>query len=57
MKFKKASAALVIALMLIALEVFIGKLVDADMWISIALYWAVLTIKNFCDWRASRERD
>ena len=37
-------------LMLIALAVFISKTCDEGMWLLIALYWAVLTAKNFCDW-------
>ena len=42
---------LIVALFAIALAVFIGKLAGADMWIPIALYWAVLAAKNYIDWR------
>jgi hypothetical protein len=41
----------------IALWVFIGKAQDEDMWLPIALYWAVLTLKNLCDWIGLRRKD
>lgn len=53
--YRKASNLLVLALMGIALWVFIGKAYDEDMWLAVALYWAVLTLKNLCDWIALRE--
>lgn len=53
--YRKASNLLVLALMGIALWVFIGKAYGEDMWLAIALYWAVLTLKNLCDWIALRE--
>jgi hypothetical protein len=53
--YRKASNLLVLALMGIALWVFIGKAYDEDMWLAVALYWAVLTVKNLCDWIALRE--
>ena len=53
--YRKASNPLVLALMGIALWVFIGKAYDEDMWLAVALYWAVLTLKNLCDWIALRE--
>lgn len=55
-KYVKACDVLIVVLMLIALEVFLGKLVKADMWVSIAAYWGVLTIKNFCEWRARKRK-
>lgn len=48
--YRKASNLLVLALMGIALWVFVGKAYSEDMWLAIALYWAVLTVKNLCDW-------
>jgi hypothetical protein len=53
--YRKASNLLVLALMGIALWVFIGKAYGEDMWLAVALYWAVLTVKNLCDWIALRE--
>ena len=53
--YRKASNLLVLALMGIALWVFVGKAYGEDMWLAIALYWAVLTLKNLCDWIALRE--
>jgi len=35
--------------------VFVGKAYDEGMWLLIAMYWAVLTLKNLCDWIALRE--
>ena len=52
--YKNISKILVPVLMLIALEVFIGKAFRADMWVSIAVYWLAVAIKNFCDWRGSK---
>lgn len=46
-----------LALMLIALWVFIGKAQDKGMWLPIALYWAVLTLKNLYDWIDLRRKD
>jgi hypothetical protein len=53
--YRKASNLLVLALMGIALWVFVGKAYGEDMWLAIALYWAALTVKNLCDWIALRE--
>ena len=53
--YRKASNLLVLALIGIALWVFVGKAYGEDMWLAIALYWAVLTLKNLCDWIALRE--
>jgi hypothetical protein len=53
--YRKASNLLVLALVGIALWVFVGKAYGEDMWLAIALYWAVLTLKNLCDWIALRE--
>ena len=53
--YRKASNLLVLALMGIALWVFVGKAYGEDMWLLAAMYWAVLTLKNLCDWIALRE--
>lgn len=53
--YRKASNLLVLALMGIALWVFVGKAYGEDMWLLVAMYWAVLTLKNLCDWIALRE--
>lgn len=45
MKLKWLSLAFTLALMAIALWVFIGKANGEDMWIPIAGYWAVLSLK------------
>lgn len=54
-KWRQASNGLVLILMGIALAVFVGKARDEGMWLLIAMYWAVLTLKNLCDWIALRE--
>lgn len=43
------SAFLVLVLMLLALAVFVILLCGGNTWPSIAIYWAVLTLKNVCD--------
>lgn len=53
--YQKTSGLLVLALMAIALVVFVGKLSDKGMWLMIALYWGVLTVKNLCDWLGLRK--
>ena len=50
--FAKYSKILVLALMLIALIVFIGQVLKLNCWLLICLYWLVLTIKNLFDWLA-----
>lgn len=50
--FAKYSKTLVLALMLIALIVFIGQVLKLNCWLLICLYWLVLTIKNLFDWLA-----
>lgn len=47
---KKVSFWCVIALMAIALVVFIGLLNQDNMWLYIVAYWLVLTIKNLADY-------
>lgn len=47
--FAKYSKILVLALMLIALIVFIGQVLKLNCWLLICLYWLVLTIKNLFD--------
>ena len=54
-KWRQASNGLVLILMGIALAVFVGNAYDEGMWLLIAMYWAVLTLKNLCDWIALRE--
>ena len=56
-RFRKTSNVLVLVLMLIALWVFVGKSNDKGMWLPIALYWAVLTIKNLCDWCSLKKQE
>ena len=46
------SRRLVLALMVIALFVFVGLLLHQNMWWLICIYWATLTATNWCDWRA-----
>ena len=43
------SAFFVLILMLIALAVFVILLCGGNAWPLIAIYWAVLTLKNACD--------
>ena len=43
------SAFFVLILMLIALAVFVVLLCSGNAWPLIAIYWAVLTLKNACD--------
>ena len=45
------SRRLVLALMVIALVVFVGLLLHQNMWWLICIYWLTLTAKNYCDWR------
>ena len=50
--FSKYSKILILALMIIALIVFIGQVLKLNCWLLICLYWLVLTIKNLFDWLA-----
>lgn len=52
--FKLWSRRLVLALMVIAGLVFLGQVLRLNVWWLICLYWAVLTLKNYMDWSASR---
>jgi len=45
------SRRLVLALMAIAAVVFVGQVLRQNVWWLVAIYWAVLTAKNWCDWR------
>lgn len=45
------SRRLVLALMVIALVVFVGQVLRQNVWWLVAIYWGVLTAKNWCDWR------
>ena len=43
---------LILALMCIALGVFLMQVARLRFaWIGVSLYWLVLTIKNYVDWR------
>lgn len=46
---KRISTMFHLALMGIALWVFVGKAQDRAMWLEIALYWAVLALKYFAE--------
>ena len=48
------SRRIVLALMVIALFVFVGLALHQNMWWLICIYWAVLTAKNWCDWQGGR---
>ena len=51
----RLTKALILALMLIAAAVFIMQLLRwRGAWVFVALYWAVLTVKNYCDWRRGK---
>ena len=46
---------LILSLMLIALAVFVLQLCRVKAaWIGVSLYWLVLTVKNYVDWRKTR---
>lgn len=48
----KLTKVLILALMLIALAVFVMQLFRwKGAWIFISLYWGVLTVKNLLDWK------
>ena len=49
--FRMWSRRLVLALMVIAAVVFIGQVLRQNVWWLVAIYWGVLTAKNWCDWR------
>lgn len=55
MTTKKLSAYCVLVLMLIAISVFVGIVNGVNMWAWIAVYWAVLTIKNLADHLGGRK--
>lgn len=51
----RLTKALILALMLIALGVFIMQLLRwRGAWVFVALYWLVLTVKNYVDWRGRK---
>lgn len=52
MDYKRISALCVLGLLLIAVAVFVGVVNGVNMWLWIAAYWALLTIKNLMDHRA-----
>lgn len=48
----KLTKLLILALMLIALAVFVMQAARwRGAWIFVSLYWCVLTVKNYIDWR------
>ena len=48
----KLTKTLILALMLIAAAVFVMQVARwRGAWVFVALYWAVLTVKNYVDWR------
>lgn len=52
----KLSAYCVLALLLIAVAVFVGVCNGVNMWLWIAAYWAVLTVKNLADHLGGRQK-
>ena len=53
--YKRISKNLILVLMVIALSVFIGQLLHLNCWLNICLYWLVLTIKNYIDWKGTKD--
>lgn len=51
------SAFFVLLLMLIALAVFVVLLCGSNAWPLIAIYWAILTLKNACDFMAVTKKN
>ena len=51
------SAFLVLVLMIIALGVFVILLCSGNAWPLIAIYWAILTLKNACDFMVVTKKD
>ena len=48
----KLTKSLIFALMVIALVVFILQVLRVKFaWVGVSLYWLVLTVKNYVDWR------
>lgn len=43
-------------LMVDAAWVCVGLMQNRVMWAWIVLYWAILTVKNFIDWKKSKKR-
>ena len=41
--------------LIIALSVFIGQLLHLNCWLNICLYWLVVTIKNYFDWKGTKD--
>ena len=56
MKLKALSQFLILLLLADALWVFIGLAQQHNMWLSICMYWAILTIKNLVDFLAGTKR-
>lgn len=53
--YKRISKNLILVLLVIALSVFIGQLLHLNCWLNICLYWLVLTIKNYFDWKGTKD--
>lgn len=56
MDYKRISALCVLGLLLIAVAVFVGVVNGVNMWLWIAAYWALLTIKNLMDHQDNQQR-
>lgn len=52
---KIATQVCILILLLIAVIVFGGVVQGRNMWMWIAGYWAVLSVKNYLDWRNARK--
>ena len=52
--YKHWSRRLVLALMVIAAVVFVGQVLRQNVWWLVAIYWGVLTLKNYMDWQGGR---
>ena len=53
--YKRISKNLILVLIVIALSVFIGQLLHLNCWLNICLYWLVVTIKNYFDWKGTKD--
>lgn len=55
---KKATKILILLLLLDAALVFVLQVLRTPFaWVFVSLYWAILTIKNYIDWRNSGKKD
>lgn len=53
--FKRASAFLVLLLLIDAAAVFTCLVLGVNQWLLVWLYWAILTVKNALDFFAAKE--